>query len=430
MRKESVDMISFDVNKNKEKKEAPKPKPWNPAAEKTPWDDPVNVANNIQNVENVPKMPSWNENASVPIRKTLTDVFGVDNKKIGYKDGTVLLDGKPFISAENNKDGTTYVSSEESFGKGFADFNKNNNVVAVRDYVTSSGTAANISFNAENGTVSINGKTVKPLYISNGKAYMPKSELDAILSGEINTSGTSYKNIYDEVSAEYDPGLKKAYNKYMDSEEFSYNPDTDPAYQAYKKAMEKAAQEEYDNNTAAARFRTGGVASTGAMQTAAAIREDAMDDVKAARAEFEQRAYQRYLDNLALERGKVALAEGLKADEYNTLAGVNGADKNDRYYAESFDNERYLTDLEMPYAPERAEMNYQTDVMAYGDTKRNYEISQKFAPILAELEVSDAILKNVSTKEDLRIALINAGYSTERINEIMTEIDAFNTWAK
>lgn len=426
MRKESVDMISFDVNKNEEKKETPKPTPMNPAAAPR-WSDPVNVVKNMESAENTPKMPSWNENASVPIRKTMTDVFGVDNEKIGYKDGWVLLDGKEFVRAENNKDGTTYVSSEESFSKGFGDYAQKNNVVAVRDYVTSSGTAANISFNAENGTVSINGKSVKPLYILNGKAYMPKSELDAILSGEINTSGTSYKNIYDGVSAEYDPGLKKAYNKYMNSEEFSYNPDDDPAYQAYKKAMEKAAREEYDNNTAAARFRTGGVASTGAMQTAAAIREDAMDDVKAARAEFEQRAYQRYLDNLALERGKVELAEGLKADEYGVLSGVNGADKNDRYYAESFDNERYYNDLDMQYAPERAEMAIGTERMAYDDTKRNYEISQKFAPVLAELEVSDAIINNLSTRENLIIDMTNAGYSEEKIKEVLTLYDA---WVK
>lgn len=425
-------MVSFDVNKNEKKDEKVKvaPTPTNPAVSTPRWDDPANVVKNIAGAESTPKIPSWNESANVPVRKTLTDVFGVDNERIGYKDGDVLLDGKKFLRAENNKDGTAYVSSEESFGKGFADFNKNNNVVAVRDYVNSSGTAANIGFNAENGTVSINGKSVKPLYISNGKAYMPKSELDAILKGERNTSGTSYKNIYDEVSAEYDPGAKKAYDKYMNSEEFRYNPEEDAAYQEYKRAMVKAAEEEYDNNTAAARFRTGGAASMGAMQTAAAIRKNAVDDVAAARVQFEREAYQRYLDNLALERDKVALAEDLKADEYSTLSGANKMDKNDMYYTESYDNERYYDDLDKQYAPERAEMNFETDKMTYGDTVRNYEISQKYAPILAELEVSDAILKNVSTREDLLLALTNAGYSEGRINEILGTIDAYNTWAK
>lgn len=387
----------------------------NPAAS---WDAPANVlgataeAGKTQN-----SLPQWDKSANFAIKNSLQNDFGIDGKKITYKDGDVLLDGKFLMRADNNVDGTTYAKDYDAVAQNVNNYIKNNGLVGIRDYAASSGTAVNVSWNAAEKTVSINGKTVVPTAIVDGKAYVPKSQIDAILSEEQKTAGTSYGNIYDKVQEQYGAEVNRTYNDYINASEFNYDPEKDPAYQAYIKVAKKAIEDEYKNNMAAARFRTGGVGSTGQMLSAAAIREGAVDDLTAARAQFEQNAYTRYMDDLALKRDRYEMADGRMDDEFNTLAGVNAQDKQDFYNAHLFDDQMQMSEFDIKNAG-----------LEYGNNVRNYEISEKYAPILAEFEVNNDILQYVTDRESLIMALQKAGYTPERIKEITTVLDVFSTY--
>ncbi len=382
------------------------------------WDAGVDVLGEENKAkENNAALPQWNSGATFGIRNSLENDFAVDGSRIGYKDGNVLLDGKFLMKAENNVDGTTYAKDYQTVASNLNNYIKNNGLVAIRDYAASSGTAVNVSWNDAEKTVSINGHTVVPTAVIDGKAYIPKSQIDELLASQRDTAGTSYGNIYNEVQDEHGADERRAYENYVNAEKFNYVPENDPAYRAYMEMAKKAIEDEYAENMAASRFRTGGVGSTAQMQQAAAIREGAVDDLTATRAQFEQNAYERYMDDLALRRDRFEVAHGAKVDDYNLRAGVNAADKQDFYYGQSFDRDMQATDLELDNME-----------LEYGNAVRNYKISEQFAPILAALEVDNAVLQNVTDKESLRMALVKAGYTPERINSIMTEIDAFSTY--
>ena len=400
-----------------EKKEKPVViKPTNPSAN---WSDSVDVLGAQAEAEKTQKtLPQWNSDSKFAIRNSMENDFGIDGSRIGYKDGNVLLDGNFFMRADNNVDGTAYTKDYDSMVKATSDYVKNNGLVGIRDYAASSGTAVNVSWNAADKTVSINGHTLKPTAVIDGKAYVPKSQIDAILTQERDTAGTSYGNIYNEIENKYGAGVDSLYDKYINSEEFNYIPENDPAYQAYMKTAKKAIEDEYANNMAAARFRTGGVGSTGQMLSAAAIREGAVEDLAAARAQFEQNAYARYMDDLALKHDRYDVARGRMVDDYNILAGANAADKQDFYNAQTFDRGMQST-----------EIGLENDRLELGNTKRNYDISEKYAGILSALEVDKAILSNVSDRESLKNALIKSGrYTLAEINEILNQVDAYSSY--
>lgn len=295
----------------------------------------------------VANTPSWDAGAKFGIRRSLENDFGVDGSRIGYENGNVTLDGKFLMKAKNNVDGTTYTDSWDSVKKSLSDFGIDNDVVAIRDYAQSSGTAVNIEWNDADKTVSVNGQTVKPAYVIDGKAYVPKSQIDTLLGVQKDTAGTSYGNIYNDVEAEHGVTEEAAFQEYMKNGSFSYVPENDPAYVAYMNMAKKAIEDEYASNMAAARFRTGGVGSTGQMLQAAAIREGAVNDLAAARAQFEDRAYQKYLDDIALDRAKFEVANGRLVDDYNLRAGVNQADKSDFYYGAQFDPNMRMMDYDL-----------------------------------------------------------------------------------
>lgn len=422
--KTEEERVGVNVNNTVENKPTAKPViiPSNPAG--GAWDKDVNVLGEIDNVEKSTKnLPQWDAGAKFGIRNSLQNDFGISGERIGYKDGNVLLDGKFLMKAKNNVDGTTYTDSYDDMVGSLSDYVKNNGLVAIRDYAASSGTAVNVGWNEEQKTVSLNGVQVEPVAVINGKAYVPKSQVDEILAQSRNTSGTSYKNIYDEVKSEQGAGVDKLYSDYVNSEDFSYKPENDPAYLAYMKVYQKAAEDEYNRNVASSRFRTGGVGSTAQMQQAAAIKDAAVDNIAAARAQFEQDAYNRYVDDLSLKRDKYAVASNRLYDDTNMRMDINAKDKQDFYDAHKFDEDFELAELEnrlyKTYADGYAEMEY-------GDAVRNYKISESFAPILAQLEVNTELLKYVSDKESFYNALVQSGYTPEKIKSIMGVLDSYN----
>lgn len=113
-------------------------------------------------------------------------------------------------------------------------------VVAVRDYVASKGYGGIVGWDGENATVG--GRAIKPQFVKDGTAYVKKSEADDAIGALMNESGIKSndeieKERYDKYGKHEDELARKLLNR----EKFSYDPETDPAYQAYKSAYTREA---------------------------------------------------------------------------------------------------------------------------------------------------------------------------------------------
>lgn len=265
----------------------PKIVPTNPAAS---WTENKSQEESILGGKNV--IPN-NKNANLGIRNFMENQMGVDSKSLGYDGKNVTFDGKAFITPERNTDGTTYVENKQDIYDAVNEYAKQNGVVAVRDYTNSKGIPYDISWNGENGTVSINGVSFKPTYIIDGKAYLYQSELDKILGKASNGIRTD-TDILNESKEKF--GAREAFENYVN---FDYDPNADRSYQAFMDIYNRAVSDEYKRNMAQAKFRTGGVVSPAVMQAANAIRERAMDDSAGYIQQFEDRARAQAQDKLS-----------------------------------------------------------------------------------------------------------------------------------
>lgn len=259
-----------------------------------------------------------NENANLGIRNFMENQMGVDSKSLGYDGKNVTFDGKAFITPERNTDGTTYVENKQDIYDAVNEYAKQNGIVAVRDYTNSKGIPYDISWNGENGTVSINGVSFKPTYIIDGKAYLYQSELDRILGKASNGIRTD-TDILNESKAKY--GIDEAFKNYVN---FDYDPNADRSYQAFMDIYNRAVEDEYKRNVAQAKFRTGGLASPAVMQMASAVRERALDDSAGYIQQFEDRAR-------SLEKDKLSTIVSQMMNDYSLGSQANSTDLTNYY---------------------------------------------------------------------------------------------------
>ena len=385
--------------------------PGNPAAT---WEEEAPKA--VEEASKKPEVPKWDTNAQFGIRGSLENDFRVDGNLLGYEGKTVTLDGKPLIEAKNNVDGTTYTYGYDDNVKALTDYGQKNGIVAARDYLTSTGVPMDIEWNREAGTVNVNGYTIKPSYVIDGKAYVPQSVLDNIVNVTKKETGIrTNAEILDEVNKQYGADEQERYDAYVNREGFSYNPEADAAYQAHMDTAKRAIEDEYRNNMAAARFRTGGVASMGAMQQAAALRDAAINDIDANRAAFEDRAYGRYQDEdtrlyneymLSQSRRQAALNEGISANE---------ADRSAWYYGKNFDAAQRLDEINRDTAAWNLYNGVRNDELQYG-------LDAQFMPIMYGYEADNARIENIMNNENM---IINQRYG--RVGANMQYMDMLYT---
>ena len=274
-----------------------------------------NLASDL--TEGAASVSKWNENADFAVRNYLEQVLGIDGKRVSFDGENVTFDGNPLIKAERVSDeGRSFVSGQAAVDAAVGQYAQEHGMVAIRDYANSLGTPVNISWNGDNGTVEINGVPMKPDFISNGKAYVYQEKLDAVLKKADNGFKT-YKDHKEDAYDKYGAGMEEAYNDYMNYGDFSYDQKDDRAYQDFMDVYNRAVADEYANNMAQARFRSGGVFSPGAMQSAAAIRDRALLDAAKYGQQYEDRAYDRWKDARDFTGDKLATAWDMMKGKYD-----------------------------------------------------------------------------------------------------------------
>lgn len=239
------------------------------------------------------------------------------------------------ISGENKK--TTVLKSAERS-------KKSPETVAVRDYVSSRGYSGIVDWDGENPTVG--GVKLKPQEIKDGTAYVSKADVDAVIDNMENYAGIV--NPQKERDKKYKAAEESAFNSLINRKPFSYDPEKDENYIAYKKQSENAAEQALrrvlnDNNTSIT--GASGAVLSDAIAAYNAEQGKASDMIP----ELYEAAYKRYTldaerDENVFETISSAAADyydGLVKSNQNAVENISGAglaERNERQ--RQTDNER------------------------------------------------------------------------------------------
>lgn len=223
---------------------------------------------------------------------------------------------KPIDSKKGTKVGKTHVT-----GEGTLDIIYPDETVAVRDYVTGRGYSGAVDWDGKNPTVG--GVTITPQYIENGTAYVKREDADNAIADMEKRAGIIGMDGAEKARNEkYGEAEDKALKKVTDREEFSYDTENDPAYQAYRDTFEREAEKAYrrvlnDNNTSV----TG--ASNVVLSEAMAAQYDELRKIAEMVPELYENAYDRYQDSAEMDRNDLDAISELADNYYERLYNQN-----------------------------------------------------------------------------------------------------------
>lgn len=218
------------------------------------------------------------EDGQVGIRATLNKM-GFSNDRIGFNeaDGTVTLDNRTLMKPGylDETAGVSYAPEKE-IQQHLVNFYQNTSDPVVRVSDAYAGTAGKYGLSADaltygNGTVSIGGKPLDILYIDDeGKSWAYQSTVDNAthdLAGKQNVqSPVSLAETYRRRYLENAVNLAEELT-YQNA--FSYDPDEDPVYQAYRNKYLTEGNRASHDSLAAYASLTGGYANSAAATAAA-----------------------------------------------------------------------------------------------------------------------------------------------------------------
>ena len=333
------------------------------------------------------------ESGNLKVRDAMTGL-GFDNDKIGWDGKNVTYNNSYFLTPDENTDGvsktnanTLIRAANDSYKKSGTD----DSVVGVSAYTAGKGSNPYSVTYGEGGVVMIGGVPVENTIIIDGKAYAKRSSVESTLNKAEELAG---KKSSGDTVKEYRRENSDAIEGYLDSinnyDEFSYNPEKDPAYLAYKEQYMKDAREAYDDAYGLGVARTGGYANSAALTSAAGEYFDHMSELSDRIPELAELAYDRYADNFEM------LINGL--DLYGTPKDI---------YLMEYDAN--LDDLERADAAVKADYDRDSDnrEFEYGkildERERESELWERENVTIPELMLEMEEAERQETKDHLSI---------------------------
>lgn len=270
--------------------------------------------------------------STVPIRKTLNSL-GISNDRIGYNEanGTVTLDNRTFMTPSRLDDdaGISYAPETE-IRQTLVNFLKDSSdpIVRVSDAYADSAGKYGLSADAltyGNGTVSLGGKPLDILYIDDeGKSWAYRSTVDdAVSSYADRLQVQSPADLAEAYRQRYLTQAESLLDTLQNQKAFSYDPDSDPVYQAYRRKYLQEADLASRDALASYSALTGGLpnsaAATAAAQAEQYYRQQLTDQIPTLAAQ----AYERYSDDFSNRLSLLGKATDLYQTAYQTAADVN-----------------------------------------------------------------------------------------------------------
>lgn len=389
--------------------------------------------NKVSSVVGVPKSGD-----SVGIRATLNNM-GFSDSSIGFNNerGTVTLNGRDLMKPKYYDDnaGITY-SPAADIQKSLVDYHKSSSNPIVRVSDAYAGAAGKYGLSADalsysNGTVSIGGVPLNTLYIDDsGKAWARQDDVTGAVKDYANKLGVeSPTDLYDRFDDEYLSDIRSRINSLNNRKEFSYDPDSDPAYIAYRNKYLTEGDRAGRNAVANYSALTGGYANSAAATAGALANSYYAQQLTDKIPELAAQAYQRYSDSYQAEISVLGRMIDMYDKAYqnamtaNRLAVQNGNDSaasvvqrdKDAYERERLEradiwndklNQQKLDEAQQAYnwldvlnSQKYIENNYQIQTSAEKlEQQRTY--NEYYAPLL-EAEVAGKQLSNKKTKAEI-----------------------------
>lgn len=153
-----------------------------------------------------------------------------------------------------------------------------------------------------------------------------------------------------EYRSPYEDLINQQLSAIMNRPKFTYDPDTDPAYQAFLQRAMAAGEKAYADNLGGLAAMTGGRPNSWAATVASQARNQYMLQAQEAVIQFEERAYQRYRDETADMYNLLNTLHTLDLTAYNRYRDQVTDIKDLANFVLSldqmeFDRFRYMTDL-------------------------------------------------------------------------------------
>ena len=242
---------------------------------------------------------------TVGVRATLRNM-GISNDRIGYNEQnkTVTLGGRELMKPSYiDEDAGVSYAKPSDIQKSLVSYysGSTNPIVKVSDAYASYAGRYGISADAlgyTNGTVTIGGTPVDVLYIDDeGKSWAFQNDIESSVYNYLNTLGAeTAADIANEYDDRYLNRIDRLINSVSNREEFSYDPEQDPVYQAYRESYLREGNRAVEDVLAGYSAQTGGYlnssAVTAAAQTGQYYRSMLTDKIP----ELAQQAYERYSD--------------------------------------------------------------------------------------------------------------------------------------
>lgn len=274
------------------------------------------------------------QDGQVGIRATLNNM-GFSNDSIGYDDasGYVTLNGRSFMKPGylDDEAGVSYANAGD-IQKSVINFYRNTSNPVVRVSDAYAGAAGQYGLSADaltygNGTVSIGGTPLDILYIDGeGKAWAWQNDVQNAVDAYANQTGVQTPmDLADEYARRYLSGAKNLADRLSRMEDFSYDPDTDPVFQAYQQKYRLEGDRASRNAAASYASLTGGYGNSAAATAAAQAGQYYAKQLTDTIPTLAQQAYDRYIEKYQTD---LSLLDQM-VDLYDT-AYENAASANDR----------------------------------------------------------------------------------------------------
>lgn len=289
----------------------------------------------------------------VAVRNAMTNA-GLDNSKIGWNQNTgmVTYNGADLMKPNAVTDGVSYANQtdvNQAIVKAYAD--SGNPLATATDYFTNAGVDNAVQYRGD-GLISIGSQTIKPAMItSTGKALVPTDQLEQALQNYRQQTGIkSNQDVYKAYEDKYGGKIEGALDSILNREAWSYDPDKDAAYQAYKEMYAREGNRALQDAVGGMSSMTGGYTSSAAATAGLQAQNYYMQQMNDRIPELMANDYTRYMGEQQLRQQALNSLLNVSNDEYNkqyqanrdTIADVNAAnnanwqrDMYERQYADS-----------------------------------------------------------------------------------------------
>jgi len=172
---------------------------------------------------------------------------------------------------------------------------------------------------------------------------MEKIENDPTIP-QIQPASPTYPDIptIDPYDSSYKDLIKDTLSDILNYDDFSYDPNRDPSYQAYLQQMTTLGEEAFTNSLATMSSATGGMPNSWSQTVASQQQAKYMSEASANMAQFESLAYQKYLDKYNMSMDKLNTLLTMDDIEYSRYLNT----VNQKYQQFEYEVGRYNAQLD------------------------------------------------------------------------------------